>query len=215
MPAASIEIPTRCTVLISVLAAQRLFELWLSHRHLARLESGAVSRSGPARELVHSVRAAGTRADWSAMIAVHAALIVLPLLEVVYFGTSASDTTFWIAVAAYGAAQVVRYWSIASLGSSWNARAVVDSRQACVATGPYRWIRHPNYLAVLIEFSAVPWALGAWRSWIFLNLVHMPVLLRRIRAEERLLAEIPGYREHMLAKGRFLPRLKSHSTQHV
>lgn len=206
MPATPIEIPLRCAVLISVLAAQRILELALSHRHLRRLESGSTTKPS------HSLRAAGSRGDWRVMIAVHTALIVVPLFEVVYFGSRASDTMFWIAVGAYAGAQVLRYWSIASLGPSWNARAVVDSRQPCVATGPYRWIRHPNYLAVLIEFSAVPWALGAWRSWILLNLVHLPVLLRRIRDEEQLLAEIPGYREHMLAKGRFLPRFKAPSS---
>jgi len=63
-------------------------------------------------------------------------------------------------------AQGLRYWSILSLGRAWNARAVVDPDLGFVESGPYRWIRHPNYLAVLLEFLAVPIVFGAWRSWI-------------------------------------------------
>lgn len=201
MSGGAIEFPLRGGLLLGVLAAQRVFELWLSSRHLRRLPapSSLENRGAP--------RAAGTLGDWCAMIAVHAGLIVLPAIEVLYMTARTSTAFYWTGVGAYGLAQALRYWSIASLGSSWNARAVVDARQDCVTNGPYRWIRHPNYLAVLIDFSAVPLALGAWRSWIVLNLVHAPILLRRIRAEERLLAEIPGYTEQMHSKGRLVPRL--------
>jgi methyltransferase len=198
MPDAAI-IPSRCIVLVCAVAAQRLFELWLSRRNLARAALRSSSTIGERH-------AAGTNADWSAMIGVHTALITLPALEAAWFGARASDLQFATAVAAYAAAQALRYWSIASLGSSWNARAVVDSRQDCVARGPYRWIRHPNYLAVIVDFSAVPLALGAWRSWIVLNVAHAPILIRRIRAEEKLLSSIPGYAACMSSKGRFVPR---------
>jgi methyltransferase len=72
--------------------------------------------------------------------------------------------------------------------------------------GPYRFIRHPNYLAVLIEFSAVPLGGGAWISWAVLNVLHAPVLAARIRGEERLLEDLPRWRERMSRKGRFWPR---------
>ena len=199
IPLASGALPLRAAVLLGLVVAQRIAELALSRGHIRSL-----------RERAHGtaeLRTAGTRFDWCAMIAVHAALVILPALEVVFFGARASERLFWCAVGVYAATQALRYWSIASLGSSWNARAVVDSRRACVSAGPYRWIRHPNYLAVLIEFSAVPLALGAWRSWIVLNVVHAPILWRRIRAEEELLAAIPGYSEEMLSKGRFVPRV--------
>jgi methyltransferase len=193
-------VPPRCIVLVCVLAAQRLFELWLSRRNLRERDGRA---SAPSER-----RAADSPANWTAMIAVHAALIALPMLEVMWLGARASDLQFAAAIATFAAAQALRYWSIASLGSNWNARAVVDPRQPCVANGPYRWIRHPNYVAVLVEFSAVPLALGAWRSWIVLNVAHAPILVRRIRAEEKLLASIPGYAACMSSKGRFVPRWK-------
>ena len=141
------------------------------------------------------------------MIAVHTAWIVLPTCEAIFLGAQASDAWFAVAATAYFGSQCLRYWSIATLGRTWNARAVVDPARGFVDRGPYRWIRHPNYLAVLIDFSALPLALGAWRSWILLNAWHTPVLIRRIRSEEALLAKIPGYRAAMRAKGRFVPRM--------
>jgi methyltransferase len=197
-------LPLRSAVLLATAAAQRLAELALSRRHIAHLR-GAPGRGAGASSADDLPRAAGSRADWHAMIAVHVALLALPAIEVAWTGVAASAAQFVACAAAYGAAQALRYWAIASLGRAWNARAIVDPRGACVASGPYRWIRHPNYLAVLVEFSAIPLALGAWRAWIVLNLAHAPVLVRRIRAEERLLAGVPGYAERMHGKPRFIP----------
>jgi methyltransferase len=140
------------------------------------------------------------------MIAVHAGLLVLPPAESVLLGARAPEAVLWPAIVVAALAQLLRYWSILSLGRAWNARAVVDPSLGFVERGPYRWIRHPNYLAVILEFSAVPAAFGAWRAWILLNLLHAPILFRRIAREERLLERIPGYAQRMGTKGRFLPR---------
>jgi methyltransferase len=210
------ELPLRAAALLGCVAAQRIVELALSRRHIRlvreRASESATSNAAGTRSAqtpAAEARVAGTRLHWRAMIAVHAALVILPALEVVYLGARAGEHLFWCALAAFLAAQGLRYWSIASLGVAWNARAVIDPLQPCISAGPYRWIRHPNYLAVLIEFSAVPLALGAWRSWILLNVVHAPILARRIRAEEALLAATPGYAEAMLSKGRFVPRRRA------
>jgi methyltransferase len=240
-------LPWRSAWLLATAAAQRLVELSVSRRHIARATRtrepvaratrtrGPVARATRTREPVaratrtrepvaratrtrepdgatrvvdDAPRAAGSSVDWAAMIAVHVALIALPAAEVAWLGASASDAQFWSCAALYAGAQALRYWSIASLGPAWNARALVDRRAGCVASGPYRWIRHPNYAAVLIEFSAIPLALGAWRAWIVLNLAHAWILARRIAAEERLLADVPGYAERMRGKPRFIPRLR-------
>jgi len=205
------ELPLRAALLLGCVAAQRIVELALSRRHIRLVRERAKESRTPNAASTRSAetRVAGTRLHWRAMIAVHAALVILPALEVVCLGARAGERLFWCALVAFAAAQGLRYWSIASLGLAWNARAVIDPLQPCISAGPYRWIRHPNYLAVLIEFSAVPLALGAWRSWIVLNVVHAPILARRIRAEEALLAATPGYAEAMLSKGRFVPRRRT------
>jgi methyltransferase len=189
--------PAPAWTLAAVLLAERGLELALSRRHLRRIRGTSASGN----------------LEWSAMIAVHAALLVLPAAEAVYLGSRAPLAALWAAIGVATAAQGLRYWSILSLGPAWNARARVDPELGFVERGPYRWIRHPNYLAVLLEFAAVPIAFGAWRSWILLNLLHLPLMLRRIVQEERLLRAIPRYAERMDTKGRFLPRRSEESTR--
>ncbi|TAH34457.1 MAG: hypothetical protein EYC70_16075 [Planctomycetota bacterium] len=179
--------------LLGVTAAQRLAELAWSRRNLRRQ-----ARSPGV--------AAASRRAFAGMVALHAGLIVLPGLEVLWRGRGAPAALAVPAGLAWGLAQALRYWSLQALGTAWNVRAVVSSEAGIVSRGPYRWIRHPNYLAVILEFLAIPAAGGAWIALLALNLAHAPVLARRIRAEERLLFRIPGYREQMGGKGRFLPR---------
>jgi methyltransferase len=140
------------------------------------------------------------------MVALHAGLIVLPACEVAFLERRPPAALFAVAAGAFVLAQVLRYWAIRSAGIAWNARAVVAPSMRVSERGPYRYVRHPNYLAVLIEFSAVPFGGGAWISWIVLNALHAPVLAARIRGEERLLAGLPDWRARMAHKGRLLPR---------
>lgn len=103
------------------------------------------------------------------------------------------------------AATGLRWWSIRSLGDQWNVRAVVPNNLQPVQSGPYRWIRHPNYLAVILEFAALPMAGGAWISAIGLSVLDGVVLLDRIAAEESLLFEVLAYQEAFSDKARFIP----------
>jgi methyltransferase len=131
---------------------------------------------------------------------------VLPLCEVLFLDRRPPAWLFVGAVVAFAVAQGLRYWAIASAGKAWNARAVVAPSMTVSERGPYRWVRHPNYVAVIVEFSAVPLAGGAWIAWIVLNALHAPVLAARIRGEEKLLAALPEWKLRMESKGRFLPR---------
>jgi len=89
------------------------------------------------------------------------------------------------------AAEILRYWAIASLGSAWNTRIIVVPGANRVARGPYKYINHPNYVAVAIELAAVPLILGAWWTSIVFTLLNAVILLLvRIPAEERALAEM-------------------------
>lgn len=180
--------------LLACVALQRISELVLTHRRLRAL---------PAEERAQVADGAWT---WRAMVALHTALIVLPACEVLLLRRRPPTWLFFAALVAFVAAQALRYWAIASAGPAWNARAVVAPSMTVSERGPYRWVRHPNYVAVIIEFSAVPLAGGAWIAWIVLNALHTPVLAARIRGEEKLLATLPEWRSRMGAKGRFLPR---------
>ncbi|MBJ7597932.1 isoprenylcysteine carboxylmethyltransferase family protein, partial [Candidatus Nephthysia bennettiae] len=137
------------------------------------------------------------------MVAVHAALLTLPVVEVAALRRRPRAPLAWIGVLV--AATLLRRWSISTLGPSWNARAVVPSDLRPVVDGPYRLIRHPNYLAVVLEFLALPLAGGAWLSAIGLSALNALVLVDRIRQEERLLAAIPGYEGALGGRARFIP----------
>ena len=102
-------------------------------------------------------------------------------------------------------ATALRWWSIRSLGAAWNVRAIVPSNLRPVTVGPYRLVRHPNYLAVALEFLALPMAGGAWLSALVLSALNGVVLWDRIRQEEELLGRVSGYEKAFGRRARLIP----------
>jgi methyltransferase len=92
-----------------------------------------------------------------------------------------------------------------ALGRLWNVRLVQRPDQPVIASGPYRFVRHPNYLAVVLELAAVPLALGAYGTALLAGAANALVLWRRIAAEERYLFSVPGYAAAFAAKKRLIP----------
>jgi len=84
---------------------------------------------------------------------------------------------------------LARLWVIVSLGRYWTTRVFEMPNRALVRRGPYRWLRHPNYLIVQAEVMVVPAAFGAWAAAILFGLVNALLLAWRIRIEERALAQ--------------------------
>jgi methyltransferase len=165
----------------------RLGELMLSRRRAARGGRQAAARSYPA------------------MVALHVALFGAPLAERALARRRARAPLPWVGVLA--GATALRWWCIGTLGEAWNVRAVVPPGLRPVTAGPYRFVRHPNYVAVALEFLALPMAGGAWVSALTLSALNGLVLWHRIREEERLLAAVPGYEEAFRDKARFVPRV--------
>ena len=75
-----------------------------------------------------------------------------------------------------------------ALGERWTTRVLVLPGRPRVRDGAYRWLRHPNYVAVVIEFVAAPLMFGAWRTALAFSLANLLALRVRIRCEERALA---------------------------
>src|SRR4029077_16175001 len=125
--------------LVALVGAQRVRELALSRRH-ERATGGvqAAARSYPL------------------MVAAHVALFVLPLAEVATLRRRPRAPLVWVGV--LGLATGLRWWSIRTLGESWTGGAVVPADLRPATAGPYRFVRHPNYLAVALEFLALPLA---------------------------------------------------------
>ena len=169
---------------VVALALERLGELALSHRNLARLERDGVARF-----------ASSSGGEYGAMVLVHTLFVLTPPIEIWLRGMRGDGTTALAAVAAIAAAQALRWWTILTLGPRWNARAVVAPSLGAVHGGPYRFVRHPNYVAVILEFAALPFVGGTWISGGVLFLANAVLLARRVRQEERLLAAVPGWAE--------------------
>jgi methyltransferase len=90
---------------------------------------------------------------------------------------------------AFVLAQALRYWAIASLGRRWNTRVLVLPDAPLVRAGPYRWLRHPNYVAVVIELAALPLCFGALWTAAIAGVLNLALLLGvRIPCENRALS---------------------------
>lgn len=96
-----------------------------------------------------------------------------------------------------------------SLRRAWTVRATVPGDLHVVDRGPYRFIRHPNYVALGLEFAGLPLIGGATWSAVGLSTANAMLLRDRIRDEDALLQAIPGYREKMGDKPRFVPRIRA------
>lgn len=162
-------------------------------------------------ELVVSRRRQGEReavaepALFPLMVLVHAGLIALPVLEVWALERPLLPALAIGAGAVLVLATCLRVWTLRTLGVSWNVRVVVPREEGIATSGPYAWIRHPNYLVVILEIAAIPLLHTAWWSALGLTLLNGFVLWRRIAVEEAALGEVPAWRDAMREKARLIP----------
>ncbi len=144
---------------------------------------------------------------FAAMALLHLCLIVAPMVEVLLLGREFVPVGFAVALAALFLATALRIWTLKTLGQAWNVRIVVPEDHAVVTCGPYGWIRHPNYLVVIVEVAALPLLHNAWVSCLVLSVWNGVVLAFRIRNEERALMRSPAWREAMMRRSRLIPGL--------
>lgn len=159
--------------LLGAVVAMRGVELLVSARNARRLRARGAVEHG--------------RGHYPAMVALHAGLLAACALEPWRLPERWPLAVAVPAAAAVVAAQGLRWWVIGTLGERWTTRVLVLPGAPPVRGGPYRWLRHPNYLAVAIEVLALPLACGAWRTAIAAAAAHAALLAVRIRAEERAL----------------------------
>ncbi|MDP9085535.1 MAG: hypothetical protein M3N02_02065 [Pseudomonadota bacterium] len=90
-------------------------------------------------------------------------------------------------LALYILLQALRVWTLRTLGARWTTRIIVVPGETLVASGPYRFVSHPNYLVVIGEVAVLPLTFGLWRTALIFSLLNAFVLGIRIRAEDRAL----------------------------
>ena len=160
-------------LLIVAVAVERLVELVVSKRNMA----WARSRGGREYGFGH----------YPFMVFLHSGLLVACVVE-------ASHRSFipalgWPMLALVLLAQALRWWCITTLGPRWNTRIVVVPGLPLVDRGPYRWTRHPNYVAVVLEGMALPLVHTAWITAVVFTVVNAGLLRIRIAAENAAMAQ--------------------------
>lgn len=160
--------------LILAVGGERVAELLVSTRNLAwsRARGGVEYGAG----------------HYPPMVVLHTALLAGALGEAGWAHRPFVPALGWLMLAVVLAAQALRWWCITTLGPRWNTRIVVVPGLPLVARGPYRFLRHPNYVAVVAEGIALPLVHTAWVTAVVFTALNAALLRVRIRAENRALA---------------------------
>lgn len=166
------------TVLVALVALQRLLELRLSKRH----ERLALAAGGYEVGAGHY--------PW--MVALHTAFLVSTVAEVWLLDRPFVRPLAWTAFGLLLAAQMLRVWTIRTLGERWTTRIVVRPGLPLVTGGPFRFLRHPNYVAVVTEILVLPLIHTAWLTALVFTVANAVLLAVRIRTEEAALTAAGG-----------------------
>ncbi len=156
-------------VIVLLVAAQRLAELIYSRGNTRRPMAEGGIEHGASR--------------YPLLVLLHAAW-----LAALFFFVPPEAAVSWLLIGAYLLLQAARLWVIASLGRFWTTRVITLPDAPLVKRGPYRWLRHPNYLVVAAEIAVLPLAFGAWELALGFSLANAVLLADRIRLEEAALA---------------------------
>ena len=178
--------------LLALIALERVVELRISKRNAAAILQQGGSEHG--------------QGHFPVMVLLHTAIFPACFLEA-WLLERPWRVGLGIAMALLIAlTMALRYWAIRSLGPHWNTRVIVLPDAKIVSKGPYQWIRHPNYLAVIIELAAMPLFHGAWITMTTFGVANLFLLKHRIQVEEKALETHCDDLNHLSDKNRFLPR---------
>ena len=163
--------------LIALVVAVRFVELGVAKRNRAwAMEHGGVESGAE---------------HYPVMVGLHTALFAGCLLEVPLADRPFLPWLGWPMLALLGGAHALRWWCIRTLGPQWNTRVIRVPGAPLVSGGPYRWLRHPNYVAVVVEGFALPLVHTAWITALAFTVLNALLLRVRLRVENEALATAP------------------------
>ena len=157
-------------LVIALVAAQRIGELALAKRNTARLKAEGAVEHGAAHYPLFVILHGGWLVALAAWVTLEPAPLAWP----------------WLIV--FLLLQAGRVWVIRSLGRYWTTRVIDVPGAALSRRGPYRWLRHPNYVVVTLEIAVLPLALGAWPLAVVFSIPNALLLWHRIGVENTALA---------------------------
>ncbi len=166
-------------ILVAAVISERFFELGLARRNANAMKARGGIETGAGHY------------PW--MVSLHTVWILACPLEVLVLGRPFIAPLGWPMLALLMSTMALRYWAIRSLGDRWTTRIVAVPEEPAVRRGPYRFMRHPNYLAVVLEIFALPLVHSAWLTASVFSILNAWLLVVRIRSEERALASTSDY----------------------
>jgi methyltransferase len=168
---------TAFTVLVALVGLERLAELVVSKRNAA----WSLARGG---------RESG-QGHYRFMVVLHTGFLLAMLVEAWVRRPDVAAPLAWSMLALVVASQALRWWCITTLGRRWNTRVIIVPGLAPVASGPYRLLPHPNYVAVVVEGVALPLVHASWVTAVVFTVANAALLTVRIRVENAALATLP------------------------
>ncbi|MER3447274.1 MAG: hypothetical protein C4291_10715 [Candidatus Dadabacteria bacterium] len=154
---------------ILFIITQRVSELMLARRNEKTLRSqGAIEFD---------------KYGYRVIAAMHVAFLISLICEKIFLHKTLN--TYWPLFATlFVGAQILRYWTIRSLGVYWNTKVLVIPGKRLITGGPYKYIRHPNYAAVITEIATIPLIFSCYITAAVFSLINLILLRKRIRIEE-------------------------------
>lgn len=180
---------TAYLVFLVLVVCERLYEL-------------ARSRANATAMLARGGREVG-QTHYPFMVLMHVAFLLACAAEVVGLQRPFPGPLGWLALGGALAAQLLRYWVVTTLGERWTTRIVFIPNTRPITAGPYRYIRHPNYLAVVLEMACIPLIHGAYFTALIFSVCNALLLTVRIRTEEGALGA--PYERAFAGRPRFVP----------
>jgi methyltransferase len=162
-------------IFFAILVSQRFLELLLAKRNEQIVKSkGALEFD---------------RDGYKYIVVTHVAFLISLVLE--KFSLQRELNKFWVVfLLIFLIAQILRYWAISSLWVYWNTKVLVVPGSERVSTGPYRYFKHPNYIAVIAEIAVIPLIFSCYLTSILFSVVNLILVRRRIEIEENALDNI-------------------------
>src|SRR5260370_19015795 len=179
--------------LLLAVALLRLFELRVSSRNRQRMVAQGATK-------VHE-----PRFRW--IVLLHTAVLICAALEVVLLRRPFIPILAAVMFLLFLASNAVRLWVVRTMGKHWNVQVMNSTSLGAVTSGPFRFVRHPNYAAIFVEIFSLPMIHTAWITTLLGVVGYAVTISQRIAVEEKILLANPDYRAAMGGKPRFLPGL--------
>ena len=185
-------------IVLTLIVLQRLFELVVAKRNEKWMRNQGAVEIG--------------QSHYRWLVLLHSLFFVSLITEVRWMDKQLSSV-WWLLAVLFGVTQLGRLWVMMSLGKFWNTKILVLPKADVVLKGPYKFLKHPNYVIVVLEFLVIPLLFQAYVTMILFSLLNIGILAVRIRVEEKALSTFTNYKEATEWHGRFVP-LKHDKNSH-